>query len=216
MKNEPVPGRLLEQLPAIYRAEGSDSDLALLLAAFEELLFIDPQESPDRASSVENRLLQLPALLAPLGLASGPGAAASSSTPRHFLPWLATWFAFSPHNFVAPDRLRHVIAGIVPLYGRRGTREYLQSLLGLCFDEIVSVRVDDSDFGGLRIGVSRLGSDSMLIEERPFCFRVVVEGRVPLAEAAAMRFEQKLRAVIDFAKPAHTAYELQLRHTDVR
>lgn len=201
--------RLLDHLPALYRADDGDSDLARLLGVFEELLF-HGSATPDGLPGIERELRRLPAVFAPLGIAAATDAA---RTPQRFLPWLATWLAFAAHALVEPARLRHVVAGIVPLYGLRGTRPFMEALLPLCFEEIAAARVDDGEMGGLRVGVSTLGIDSVLSHDRPFWFRV----DVVLADASrphgpgAARFEQRLRAVIDFAKPAHTAYELRVR-----
>ena len=206
--------RLLDHLPAIYREGGEQADLARLLRAFEELLFTGWQAPGDGFGGIERELQDLPALFAPLGLGDLPDdEARSARTPDRFLPWLATWLAFAPHALVSRERLRHVVAGIVPLYGRRGTRAYLETLLPLCFDEIASVRIDEGEMTGLRLGASTLGVDSVLAEERPFWFSVDIIPAAPLRRgpAASARFEQRLRAIIDFAKPAHTAYELKLR-----
>lgn len=197
------PSRLLDQLPAIYRQDGTQ--LAALLAAFEELLFDGHEDaSQTRVPGIERELNALPSLFAPLGTDDDARA-----TSDRFLPWLAAWLAFAPHRLVAPERLRHVIAGIVPLYSRRGTRKYLVALLKLCFEEIDDVEVDEHDRAGLQIGRSRLGRDTLLALERPFWFRVEIRLRDDAASpAATSRLEQHIRAVIDFAKPAHTAYEL--------
>lgn len=193
--------RLLDQLPAIYR--GSD-DLRGLLAAFEELLFTGHRDAHTELSGIENELQRVPALFAPLGVAG----AGSARTPSRFLPWIASWLAFAPQRLFEPEQLRRVVAGIVPLYGRRGTRAYIEQLLKLCFDEIAAVRVDERDLTGLCLGRSRTGIDSLLAAQRPFWFSVDVQVRAHAAPPA--RLEQRLRAVIDFAKPAHTLYELRM------
>jgi len=206
------PSRLLRQLPAIYREDGSDGDLARLLRPLEELFFWGSGEPSERLPAVEAALGLLPAVFAPLG--STDGNTQPSRTLDRFLPWLATWLAFVPHALVEPERLRHVVAGIVPLYGRRGTRAYLERLIRLCFDEIEDVKVDEHENACLRVGSSRIGVDSLLAEDRPFWFRVDVDLRAtpagPSRPAASARFERRLRAIIDFAKPAHTAYNLRV------
>jgi phage tail-like protein len=219
--------RLLDMLPALYRGggdagDGGDAaagDLPALLDAFEALFFDDgaADAGPARLPGIAARLDAVPALFAPLGLdpadpAGDPGAV--DRTPEHFLPWLASWLAFTPRDLFEPRRLRRVVAGIVPLYGRRGTRAYLEALLALCFEEIAGVRIDERGRAGLRVGASRLGIDSLLAEEQPFRFDVDVELR-PVRDAAPTgappaRLEEQVRAVIDFAKPAHTVYELRL------
>src|SRR5215470_4912514 len=123
-------------------------------------------------------------------------------------------------------RLRHILclhpkpcgasAGIIPLYKLRGTRDYLVHLLELCFgDELARIHVDDRPSVGFTIGQSDLGVDTRLAVSRPFFFKVVVERHEPPTEAmgadVAEALQHRLRAVIDFAKPAHTIYELEMR-----
>ena len=227
MKPRPA-SRLLEHLPAIYRGEDTGDELRTLLGVFEAFLFDGDCQEPTRLQGIERRLAALPSLFAPLGREENEDDAARGSpgeqgaergqdneddrTPRRFLPWLASWLAFSPRELFEPERLRRVVAGIVPLYGRRGTRVYLEALLTLCFEEIAAVRIDEHEHVGLRVGLSRVGVDSLLAEERPFWFRVDIDLRRELAArpAASARFEEQVRAVIEFAKPAHTAYELRM------
>ena len=209
--------RLLDQLPAIYRSGGPDDDLPALLRVFEELLFTGHEDAQVVLPGIERQLLAVPSLFAPLGLddkAQGRSREAGPRTPERFVPWLAAWLAFAPHPLFEPERLRRIVAGIVPLHGRRGTRSYLEQLLRLCFEEIANVHVDEQDQTGLRVGRSKLGLDSLLAEERPFWFSVDIDvrgdGTAQAWSTGAMRFEQRVRAIIDFAKPAHTAYELRL------
>jgi phage tail-like protein len=209
-----TPSRLLPHLPAIYRVDGQHGDLARLLRPFEELLFVAPADGPQQLPGIESALARLPLLFRPFEPGDAPQHA-----PEGFLPWLATWLAFVPHDVIDPGRLRHVIAAVVPLYAQRGTRAYLQRLLELCFGEqIKRLEIDEHEHVGLRVGSSRLGTDSLLAEDRPFWFRVDVDVELTPAPtqspaAVAGRFERRLRAVIDFAKPAHTAYNLTVRTT---
>jgi hypothetical protein len=182
--------------------------LARLLGAFEELLFHGTA-----------RPTGLPASSASSTAAGGvratgrrrrAGCAAHAAT---FPPLARDLAGLRTACVVEPGRLRHVVAGIVPLYGLRGTRPFMEALLPLCFEEIATAQVDDGQMDGLRLGVSTMGVDSVLSHDRPLWFRVdVVLADAPRPHGAgAARFEQRLRAVIDFAKPAHTAYELRVR-----
>lgn len=210
----PMPGeRMLANLPSIYRADESGDaslggDLARLLGVFEALFFgDDAATSRTGLIGIERSVQALPTLFAPLGTTADPHA----RTPEPLLHWLASWLAFTPHALFAPDRLRRIIAGIVPLYGLRGTRDYMVQLIGLCFEEVRGVLIDERPSAGLTIGTAVIGSGTYLLRGRAFWFEVIVE----LDHAAAGRdmaaaFEHKLRAVIDFAKPAHTAYELRM------
>ena len=205
--------RLIDHLPGIYRAS---DDLHALLSVFDELLLGDDESAP--LPAIKGELERLPSVFAPLGAGGRADDTAGAAdradrtprTPSRFLPWLASWLAFTPHRLFEPEELRRIVAGIVPLYGRRGTRAYLEQLLALCFDEVAQVQVEER-LEGLRIGRSRIGVDSWLAEERPFWFSVDV--RVRGGAPAATRLEQRLRAVIDFAKPAHTTYDLRVHAT---
>ena len=228
---------------ALDGGDAAEGDLPALLGAFEALFFDDgaADAGPARLPGIAARLDAVPALFAPLGLGAGAGAGddgavgdrdgdhaldgggegegegdadAADRTPERFLPWLASWLAFTPRHLFEPWRLRRVVAGIVPLYGRRGTRAYLEALLALCFEEIAAVTIDERGGAGLRVGTSRLGVDSLLAEEQPFRFAVEVALRpgrdgTPAGTPPA-RLERQVRAVIDFAKPAHTVCDLRL------
>jgi phage tail-like protein len=207
--------RLLDSLPTIYRAADQSGQLRALLAAFEEiLLHSDDPTDPAIAQQID----AIPALFAPLGLDGidglGQSVGAFARTPDGFLPWLAEWVAFTPHPLFSGERLRTVIAGIVPLYGRRGTRRYLRALLRLCFDGVADIRINENPVHGFTIGLARLGLDSILVREAPSRFKIEVaisEASIEAQDEPWESFEQRVRAVVDFAKPAHTEYELVLR-----
>lgn len=207
--------RLLASLPAVYRQQDGQGELARLLAVFGALFFDGDGDGTDRRSAlpgIERMVQALPALFAP-----GPDAAPGEArAPDAFVHWLAAWLGFTPHALFSTDALRRIVAAIVPLYGLRGSRDYLQQLLQLCFGlDAHGVAVDDRPRVGLVVGSARLGSGTRLIESRPFWFRVVVvlgdDDAARLAQDGPAPLERRLRAVIDFAKPAHTAYELQLQ-----
>lgn len=208
--NSPVPSadRMFASLPDVFRASDDSGDLARLLAVFEELFFGDPDRRDPRLPGIERSVQAIPALFAPLG----DGTASSLRTPAPFLHWLASWLAFTPHALFSSAALRRIVAGIVPLYGLRGTRDYLVRLIELCFDDVRSVHVDDRPHVGFTIGSAVIGSGTLLAQGRAWSFKVVVD----LAHAAERGADQepqasllrRLRAVIDFAKPAHTVYDL--------
>jgi phage tail-like protein len=197
--------RLLDKLPAVFRASDTSGDLRRLLDAFEAVLF--GREDPARPG-MEAAIDAIPRYFSPLPAVPG----SDQACPDRFLPWLAQWVAFSPHALFEPPQLRRIVAGIVPLYTRRGTRAYLERLLKLCFDEIEQVTIDEAPGTGLQLGSAKLGVDSLLGAGRPFWFRVDLglHGG-EFASGAPEAFEQRVRAIIDFAKPAHTAYELSFR-----
>lgn len=202
------PGdRLFAALPAVYREGDASGDLGRLLGVLEALFFTGSRVEDAALPGIERQLPALPALFSPAEGDECEGA--RWSTPEGFLHWLAAWLAFTPHALFDAEALRRISAGIVPLYGLRGTRDYLLRLLHLCFGpELAAVHLDDRPRVGFTIGRSMVGQDTRLARSRPFWFKVEVE--LP-DDAEPARLEHRLRAVIDFAKPAHTAYELQWR-----
>lgn len=195
--------RLLDSLPAVYRAADLSGELHQLLGVFEAILL----GCQDRGRpGIEEEIDAIARHVTPLS--ATPGDPDTLCADR-FLPWLAGWVTFSPHALFGPAQLRRIIAEIVPLYARRGTRGYLERLLRLGFDEIASVDIDDASGPGLRLGRARVGEDSVLARDSPFWFRVVLGLRAGVQPVAAL--DERVRALIDFAKPAHTAYELRFR-----
>jgi phage tail-like protein len=193
--------RMFASLPAVFRSRDETDDLARLLGVLGAFFFTGRADEPH---GLERYLEEIPALFSPI------------DTRKEFLHWLAAWLSFTPHALFPPESLRRIIGGIVPMYGLRGTRDYLVRLLKLCFgDEVAQIQVDDRPGVGFTVGQSTLGLDTRLAVSRPFCFKVVVElheaQTEPMASDEAEALQHRLRAVIDFAKPAHTTYELEWR-----
>jgi phage tail-like protein len=206
--------RMFASLPVVFRSRDKTGDLAKLLGVLGSFFFTGATLDGRLLPGLEQHLEDLPALFSPLGANEDPSA--TERTPDPFLHWLATWLSFTPHELFSPERLRGIVGGIVPLYGLRGTRGYLVRLLKLCFgDEVARIDIDDRPHVGFTVGESRLGVDTRLAVSRPFCFKVAIglhpapAGPLALERIAAL--QHRLRAVIDFAKPAHTIYELEWR-----
>jgi phage tail-like protein len=212
-------GRLLAALPAIYRATDDNGQLRALLAAFERMLLASGDAS---APAIADEIDAIPSLFAPLGVqptaplqtVNGPAAIQSEArapAPDRFMPWLAQWVAFTPWRYFSADELRRVVAGIVPLYGRRGTRDYMEKLLALCFGEIGKLSIDENPMYGFVIGRSHVGVDTVLAVSEPYQFRVellLYEHAFADVHGASHDLEERVRAVIEFARPAPTEYEL--------
>ena len=205
--------RLLSSLPAIYRAYFTE-DLRSLLSTFEAVLF----GSGEGARGIAQEIEAIPAYFAPLGL-GGADDDSGAKAPDRFLHWLAAWVAFTPHALFTPAQLRKIVAGIVPLYGYRGTRAYLEKILRLCFEGVRAVEIDEQPSSGFRVGQARMGVDSFLTGDRPFWFRIELDldapddrGREQADSRTAL--EQRIRAIVDFAKPAHTEYDVEFRYRD--
>jgi len=203
--------RMFASLPAVFRSRDETRDLARLLDVLAAFFFTGTTMDGRRLPGLEQRLDEIPPLFSPTG--TPQDELQIWRTPDRFLHWLATWLSFTPHALFLPEPLRRIVGGIVPLYGLRGTRDYLVRLLELCFgDEVAQIHVDDRPSFGFTLGQSTVGVDTRLAVSRPFCFKVIIEAQTEsVASHEAEALQHRLRAVIDFAKPAHTTYELEWR-----
>jgi phage tail-like protein len=206
--------RMFASLPAVFRNRDETRDLTRLLDVLAAFFFTGRTIDDRFLPGLEQRLDEIPALFSPMG--APQDELQISRTPNRFLDWLATWLSFTPHALFGPEALRRIVGGIVPLYGLRGTRDYLERLLKLCFvDEAAEIHVDDRPSIGFTVGQSAIGVDTRLALSRPFCFKVVIERHEaetePMASDEVEALHHRMRAVIDFAKPAHTTYELEWR-----
>ena len=194
------PGPLLSHLPGIYH---SSEDLREFLSVLEEVLF------------------------GPGGRALEPQIAGihtyfdAAETPDEFLPWLAEWVALTHRIGVSPKRQRDLVAMIVPLYAKRGTKTYLAKLLEFFSPDGTAIEIEDHELPGLVVGKAKLGVDSWLDRDRAFWFKVEIRAPAPSGSAAPQpqlqnEWQERARQVIDLAKPAHTMYELDWAFEDVK
>jgi phage tail-like protein len=197
---------LLQYLPAIYREEPF---VGQFLLAFEKLLLGRDDKVP---------ITDAPPLL-PIGEADAPEAARRDrsadrnlpdappalertatgiatyfdphQTPKDFLPWLASWTAFSLRADLEPAKQRDFIANIVSLYRARGTKKNLEQFLSI--------------FTIGRPTVSEVASDG---SNPPHFFWVTVAIPDRLKTDVHQRQFAIVRALIELEKPAHTDFEL--------
>ena len=224
---------LLRLLPAIYQDAARSPEpgahaLRALLDALESVLL---QAEPSRASvpGLSERIDAIPDLFKPMGRDEGYSEL-EAATPREFLAWLAQWIAIKPDltalllepaldgdaaaEAAAERAFRNAIARVVPLYGLRGTRRFLEEALRLFIPEIAGVEIDDRDLPGFQVGRSAVGKDSWLVTYRPFHFsiRIGFEGVGGDTEGNKRR-QRKLRhkaeTIIELSKPAHTTYDVR-------
>ena len=214
---------LMRLLPAIYREVGADP-LDDLLRALESIL-LDRRAvlhaEPQRTLSVGERITALPYLFNPVPIGDS-ASEAEGSTPREFLPWLARLVALKSEVIdlflgdeasPAEERtFRNVLATIVPLYGRRGTRGFLEEALPLFIPEITRVEIEDRDLPGLRVGSAEIGKSSWLVTRRPFHFSMRIDFAVSDGDDERFQQRRKLRhraeTIIELSKPAHTTYDV--------
>jgi phage tail-like protein len=201
------PGPLLNSLPAIYHAS---EDLRQLLSVFERVLFgADARGlTPERRRQSLSQVLPLVTSIATIASVFDP-----DETPKELLPWLAQWVALSQLSGLPEPRQRELLAEIVPIYAQRGTKPYLARLLAFFTPENATVSIEDQELYGFIVGTAKIGLDSQLEHDRPFWFRVRIRAAAPAGAPEERRefwrqWEERIRWVIDLAKPAHTLYEL--------
>jgi phage tail-like protein len=199
-------GLLMRSLPGVYQSaqrelpEGSEYYLPELLNALEGVLF-GPED--ERTPGLAQKLDAIPDLF-------DPGMECDwLEDRRELLVWLSRWVALSNTELFSDELLRATIARIVPMYSYRGTRRYLQELLALLAPDF-DVQVDDEKMPELVVGFSRVGRESRLGGDLPFWFfvraRLLRPGTAEVEDWDAL--DRRLRILIDTAKPAHTAYQL--------
>ncbi len=200
-------GTLLKHLPAIYHGPEL-AKLHEVLAVFEAVLLCGEgpeREELDPSDGLSQKIRKIPTLFDP------------ARTPSEFLPWLSEWVALSRTQGLSEERLRRLIGESVCLFSWRGTKHYLHRMLQYFLPDGVSVRASDIIDQGLQgytVGASRLGLDSWIGGDKPFCFLIKISvGRVMTDPDEMKRFQRRseaiIRPVVDLAKPAHTSYQLQ-------
>jgi phage tail-like protein len=131
-----------------------------------------------------------------------------AEAPSEFLPWLASWTALVLRADWDESQQRAVLAKIVPLYRKRGTRVGLEEYLKIYAGEGVTIK---DDVAPLEVGVnSTVGVDAVIGGLPPHFFVI----NVAFAEPDPEKLQQKARAVeavLEIEKPAHTFYKLNFQ-----
>lgn len=204
---------LLKHLPGIYQ---SSPELVDLLSVFEEILFgrekaFKEQVLSDKVPSDTFGLVQLIEAMPNLANPYFKGIGlVSADEGKEFLYWLSGWLAISQPHLFDTEQLRKLVANAVPLYSMRGTKDYLLTMLSYLGIERSHVDIDDQGLPVFTIGQSALGEDTRL-GDLPFLFRVRVTKNLAEWSASEVRaFKNRVRSVIELAKPAHTLFELKL------
>lgn len=201
-EREHVSERMLRSLPAIY--QGSDL-LRNLVGVLEALLL-----GVGKGQGLAEKIDALPRMISPL------------EAEDEFLPWLSQWVALGSVQAFDEAQQRALIANVIPLYATRGTKRHIESMLEYFLPKDIKVDLDDRPRPDFTVGRSKLGLTSWLGGDRPFSFIVRVRSRIaghgPVSTPKRPEeYEQRIRSVLDLAKPAHTRYQLQwefVRHAD--
>jgi phage tail-like protein len=143
-------------------------------------------------------------------------------TPAEFLPWMASWIGITWDDSLPEERRRTLLQSAVGLYQARGTRQALLDYLAL----YTHGQVEIFEHRALNFVLGKaapLGTTIALGRQNlPYSFSVRV--RVPRAEILRQLgeaqvqpeklYRQRLEAIIDSQKPAHTTFDLDLQIID--
>jgi phage tail-like protein len=143
-------------------------------------------------------------------------------TPEEFLPWMASWVGITWDESLPEERKRELLHSAVDLYRSRGTRKALIDYLTLYTQgqvEVIENRAKNFVLGksaplGKTIALGR--------QNLPHSFSVRVKiGREELFQRMGETqvnpeklFQQRLEAIIEAQKPAHTTFEVNLQVID--
>jgi phage tail-like protein len=201
----PERNPLFRALPAVFSrpdwamppeaADTGSGYVAALLDAFSGMFLAkEPQAS---LPSLTQRILSLPAVPDPAG-----------KSPE-FLDWLGAWVALSTRIGLPHLKKRKLIANAIRLYGIRGTKRYLEEMLGYYLS--CGATVDEPDLPSVQIGrSSTVGRDCYIGGSPAHFFRVTLLAGASARDEEFAHLLLQARAVIDLSKPAHTWYELRI------
>jgi phage tail-like protein len=204
VRAEPAPGQMVSSdapvrlwvskpslvrfLPGIYQMSGviGEGDfLHRMLRVFQHVF-----------ESVKGNVDQIDAIFKPL------------ETPQSFIPWLASWLALTVDTDWPEQRARRVLKGAAALFAIRGTRRSMEQLIDIFAGYRPEIRENEFPYLGFRVGVGRVGVDSMVLPQINLAHCFVVN--LPVEEEQISDNELiKLHQVIRQEKPAHTLYCVQ-------
>lgn len=124
-------------------------------------------------------------------------------TPAELLPWLASWVGIELDENWSLARRRELVYWAVTLYRWRGTRRGLRDHLRLYTGRAPLIV---ENFDGLRLEQDgALNETAALGEPRQNWIKVTV-----LADNPRQVEERVVRQIIEFQKPAHVGYSLEI------
>ncbi|GFO97060.1 phage tail protein [groundwater metagenome] len=202
MSNEEKESKYLQYLPSIYQRGKEDPSafLGRFLKALEKML-----SGRDDGVKVDDESIKgIEEILDSIHYYFDP-----FNTPSEFLPWLAGWVALTLKEGKDWDegKKRELVAQIVPLYKKRGTKEGLEEYLKIYVGK--GVRIID-ELGPFQVGISsKVGIDTVIGELQPYFF--IVDVTLPVPDPKAMSEKKKaIEDIIEIEKPAHTYYKTNI------
>jgi phage tail-like protein len=190
------PSGLLGHLPAVYQ----DAMMSEALLGQSDDGFIDRPFFERFLRGFDDFLQPLQETLDRLADLFGP----ESAPPLHVL-WLATWVCAPMDQNWSEMKRRQLIRVAVDLFRWRGTKRGLARYLKIYTD--VDPVIDDQPTPGMVLSdYTFLGTeDTILGDIEPHTFSVTIA-----TDALSDVNEDIVREIIDFEKPAHTAYTLRI------
>jgi len=130
-------------------------------------------------------------------------------TPARLLPWLAGWVGLELDENWPLERQRQLVLWAARLYRWRGTRRGLREHLRLYTGRTPLIV---ENFDGMRLGQdAALGTTTRLGGGAPRWHWITV---TVVADHPDELDERILRQIIEFEKPAHVGYTLEVRASD--
>jgi phage tail-like protein len=210
----PGPGEMLKYLPAIYsETDGSDDQpLDNFLAAFQKIMLgrADTNDIPAGDKVHHLRGEDVPRKSFEEAIASIADLFDPQKTLDEFLPWLASWAAFSLRADLHQRSQRDFISEIFQLYSRRGTLKNLVRLLSIFTLGTPSVDEDKRRPHFFSVTLS-------LLEERADVSTQGGDKSKPILDPQEIERQVAIAyALIDLEKPAYTSYELKAIHVSMQ
>lgn len=211
MSDSEEESKYLRYLPSIYQTKEDNSTfLGQFLKAFEKILSgidddvtIEEDGKQVTITGIETRLDTIHDLFDPC------------ATNADFLPWLAGWVALPLKEGKDWDekRQRNLIAKIVPLYQKRGTKEGLEEYLKIYVKKGKIEIIDE--LGPFQIGVSStVGKNTIINGLPPYYFIVNVTPNNNPLEMETMK--NSICEIIDVEKPAYTYYRVNFNYSTMQ
>jgi len=133
------------------------------------------------------------------------------TTPKEFLPWLASLFGVAFDESMEEQTQRRVLKEVIRILPLRGTKEAIVSMVKLFCNLDCKIVENQAPFSGFRVGVStRIGVDSMVLHDVAKANTFIVEIDATEAEVSPQTLA-RLHKVIEMEKPAHTQYFIRFK-----
>ena len=207
---EKTPSSYMNYLPAIFR-EGEVKEKANFLGRFLKIYEKILSGIDDGVNLEENKKLQgieqiirmIHDYFDPLFT---PGPDENEPDSDDFVSYLAGWVALTCRQTWPQIQRRRVLANIVPLYKKRGTKDGLTEFLRL----FVGPQIDVEEVFNFEIGrASTVGEDSIVGGFPPYVFSLDISygfGDEGFELGILRNLLEMTKDIVDLEKPAHTSY----------